>query len=147
MFTIYFDGEAEALINELGEKAVAGELNRDEKDLYRKIRKALQHLETNPRHPGLKSHEIDVLTEKYGVRIWESYLENRKASARRMFWIYGPETKEITIVGIENHPEGGRCFAAARQRRFDHSDERTARISSAPAPDPPTRHRTPASLR
>lgn len=113
MFTIYFDGEAEALINELGEKAVAGELNRDEKDLYRKIRKALQHLETNPRHPGLKSHEIDVLTEKYGVRIWESYLENRKAGARRMFWIYGPETKEITIVGIENHPEGGRAVLLA----------------------------------
>tara|TARA_B100000614_G_C14301557_1_gene392234 strand:+ start:155 stop:553 length:399 start_codon:yes stop_codon:yes gene_type:complete len=114
MFTIYFDGEAEALINELGEKAVAGELNRDEKDLYRKIRKALQHLETNPRHPGLKSHEIEVLTEKYGVRIWESYLENRKAGARRMFWIYGPETKEITIVGIENHPEPGRGFARVR---------------------------------
>jgi len=114
MFTIYFDGEAEALINELGEKAVAGELNRDEKDLYRKIRKALQHLETNPRHPGLKSHEIDVLTEKYGVRIWESYLENRKAGAPRMFWIYGPETKEITIVGIENHLESGRGFARVR---------------------------------
>ena len=114
MFTIYFDGEAEALINELGEKAVAGELNRDEKDLYRKIRKALQHLETNPRHPGLKSHEIDVLTQKYDVRIWESYLENRKAGARRMFWIYGPETKEITIVGIENHPEPGRGFARVR---------------------------------
>ncbi|MGB3514230.1 MAG: hypothetical protein WBA93_34470 [Microcoleaceae cyanobacterium] len=114
MFTIYFDGEAEALINELGEKALADELNRDEKDLYRKIRKALQHLETNPRHPGLKSHEIDVLTEKYGVRIWESYLENRKAGARRMFWIYGPETKEITIVGIENHPEPGRGFARVR---------------------------------
>jgi len=114
MFTIYFDGEAERLINELGEKAIAEELNRDEKDLYRKIRKALQHLETNPRHPGLKSHEIDVLTEKYGVRIWESSLENKKSGARRMFWIYGPETKEITIVGIENHPEPGRGFARVR---------------------------------
>jgi hypothetical protein len=114
MFTIYFDGEAEALINGLGEKAVDGELNRDEAELYRKIRKALQYLEINPRHPGLNSHEIDVLTEKYGVRIWESYLENRKAGARRMFWIYGPETKEITIVGIENHPEPGRGFARVR---------------------------------
>jgi len=114
MFTIYFDGEAETLINELGEKAIADELNREEKDLYRKIRKALQHLETNPRHPGLKSHEIDVLTEKYGVRIWESYLENKKSGARRMFWIYGPETKEITIVGVENHPEPGCGFARVR---------------------------------
>lgn len=49
MFTIYYDGEAEALIKELAGKAFAGELNRDEKDLYRKIRKALQYLETNPR--------------------------------------------------------------------------------------------------
>ena len=114
MFTIYFDGEAETLITGLGEKAIAGELNRDEKDLYRKIRKALQHLEEDPRHPGLKSHEIDVLTEKYGVRIWESYLENKRSGARRMFWIYGPETKEITIVGIENHPEPGRGFARVR---------------------------------
>jgi hypothetical protein len=31
-----------------------------------------------------------------------------------MFWIYGPETKEITIVGIENHPEPGRGFARVR---------------------------------
>lgn len=114
MFTIYFDGEAEGLMNGLGKKAIAGKLNREEKDLYRKIRKTLQYLETNPRHPGLNSHEIDVLTEKYGVRIWESYLENKKASARRIFWIYGPETKEITIVGIENHPEPGRGFARIR---------------------------------
>lgn len=114
MYTIYFDGEAETLINGLGEKALAGELNREEKDLYRKIRKALKYLETNPRHPGLNSHEIGSLTKKYGVRIWESYLENSNSGARRMFWIYGPETKEITIVGIENHPEPGRGFARVR---------------------------------
>ncbi len=114
MFTIYFDGEAETLVNELGEKAIAEELNREEKDLYRKIRKALQHLEANPRYPGLNSHEIDVLSEKYGVRIWESYLENKKSGARRMFWIYGPETKEITIVGIEKHPEPGRGLVRVR---------------------------------
>jgi hypothetical protein len=114
MFTLYLDGDAETLIEELSAKARADELNRDEKDLYRKIRKALKYLEQNPRHPGLNSHEIDVLTEKYGVRIWESYLENKKSGARRMFWIYGPETKEITIVGIEKHPEPGRGFARVK---------------------------------
>lgn len=114
MFTIYYDGEAEAQINELASKAVAGELNRDEKELYRKIRKTLQHLEKNPKHPGLNSHEIKTLTEKYGVRIWESYLENKKAGARRIFWIYGPETRDITIVGIEKHPEPGRGFAGVQ---------------------------------
>ena len=44
MFTIYLDGEAETLISELSEKALAGTLNRDETDIYRKIRKALQQL-------------------------------------------------------------------------------------------------------
>lgn len=114
MFTIFFDGEADRLIQDLSEKACEGELNRDEKDLYRKLRKAIQQLEVDPRHPGLNSHEIEVLTEKYGVRIWESYLENRKSGARRIFWIYGPETREITIVGIENHPEPGRGFARVK---------------------------------
>ena len=114
VFTVYFDGEAEVKINELAAKAFADELSWEEKDLYRKLRKTFQHLETNPRHPGLNSNEIDVLTEKYGVRIWESYLENKKAGARRIFWIYGPETREITIVGIEKHPECGRGFARVR---------------------------------
>lgn len=114
MFAIYYDGEAGALINELAGKAVAGELSRNEEELYRKIRKALQYLETNPKHPGLNSHEIDVLTEKYAVRIWESYLENKKAGARRIFWIYGPETREITIVGIEKHTEPKRGFSRVR---------------------------------
>jgi hypothetical protein len=31
-----------------------------------------------------------------------------------MFWIYGPETKEITIVGIENHPEPRRGFSRVK---------------------------------
>jgi len=48
------------------------------------------------------------------VRIRESQLENKKAGARRMFWIYGPETKEITIVGIEKHPEPGHGLARVK---------------------------------
>ncbi|MFU8849144.1 MAG: hypothetical protein ACNA77_10580 [Opitutales bacterium] len=39
MVTIYFDGEADRLIQELSDKALKGKLNRDEKDLYRKLRK------------------------------------------------------------------------------------------------------------
>jgi hypothetical protein len=70
-------------------KAIANQLKRGEKDLYRKIRKALQHLKKNPGHPGLRSHEITVLTEKYGVCIWESHLENKRSGARHRSWIYG----------------------------------------------------------
>jgi hypothetical protein len=111
MFTVYLDGEAKRLVDSLGEKALAGALNRDEKEFYRKLRNALKHLESNPRHPGLNSHEISALTKKHGVKIWESYLENKRSGARRMFWIYGPETREITVIGIERHPEPGRGYA------------------------------------
>ena len=107
MFQIYLKGQAEELFDSLAQKVIEGTFNKDEGELYKKIRKAIQQLETNPRYPGLNSHEIDVLTKKYKVRIWESYLENKRSGARRIFWIYGPESQEITIVAIEKHPESG----------------------------------------
>lgn len=64
----------------------------------------LELLSDNPRHPGQASHEIDDLSNKYGVKVWQSYLENRRAGARRMFWAYGPDKGAITILGIEKHP-------------------------------------------
>ena len=85
-------------------KAVAATLNKDETDLYRKLRKTIGHLQADPRHPGLQSHEIEILTKRYGVKIWQSYLENMRSGARRVFWVYGPQKKEITILAIENHP-------------------------------------------
>jgi len=87
MNTIYLEGDAEVLVEELGRKARSDDLTKSELELYRKIRKALKHLEQNPRHPGLHSHEITSLTRMYAVRIWESYLENKKPGARRIFWI------------------------------------------------------------
>ncbi len=37
--------------------------------------------------------------------MWQSYLENNTPSAGRLFWVYGPEKKDITIIGIEPHPD------------------------------------------
>ena len=33
-----------------------------------------------------------------------SYLENHKPVAGRIFWVYGPDKNDITIIGIEPHP-------------------------------------------
>ena len=107
MFQIYLKGQAEELFDSLAQKVIEGTFNKDDAELYKKIRKALLQLEVNPRYPGLNSHEIDVLSKKYKVRIWESYLENKRSGARRIFWIYGPESQEITIIAIEKHPESG----------------------------------------
>lgn len=55
-------------------------------------------------YPGLKSHEIDELTNRYGMKVWESYLENKTSGAMRIFWVYGPDREDITIIGLEPHP-------------------------------------------
>ena len=102
------------LWNDLQQKAEAKTLDAEERALFDKWSKALEHLSNNPRHPGLKSHEIDDLTEKYGFKVWQSYLENRKAGARRMFWAYGPGKEAITILGIEKHPNTSKKKAYKR---------------------------------
>ena len=102
------------LWNDLQLKAEAKTLDAEERALFDKWSKALELLSNNPRHPGLKSHEIDDLTEKYGFKVWQSYLENRKAGARRMFWAYGPGKESITILGIEKHPDTSKKKAYKR---------------------------------
>ena len=99
-------GEPEMLRlwNDLLQKAEAKNLDAEERELFDKCSKSLELLSDNPRHPGLASHEIDDLSKKYGIKVWQSYLENRRAGARRMFWAYGPDKGVITILGIEKHP-------------------------------------------
>ena len=33
----------------------------------------------------------------------QSYLENKTSGAMRMYWVYGPDQKDITIIGLEPH--------------------------------------------
>ena len=81
-----------------------GNANKNEQSLYKKFGKAMYLLSHDPRHPGLASHEISSLSNRYGMKVWESYLENNKPAAERIFWVYGPDRGDITIIGIEPHP-------------------------------------------
>ncbi|MCH2547738.1 MAG: hypothetical protein MK052_09040 [Alphaproteobacteria bacterium] len=36
--------------------------------------------------------------------VFEAYAENKTPGAYRIFWFYGPDKKEITIVAITPHP-------------------------------------------
>ncbi|MEX0779478.1 MAG: hypothetical protein WD491_14550 [Balneolales bacterium] len=96
--------EMENFWSELIEKKKKANLNPVEEEIFDKLAKTLQLLRKNTKHPSLKSHEINVLTKKYGIKIWQSYIDQGK-NARRIFWAYGPNRKEITILGIEPHPE------------------------------------------
>ena len=76
-----------------------------EEQLYKKWGKALKLLSADPGYPSLQTHEIEPLSRRYGMKVWQSYLENKTSGAMRMYWVYGPDQKDITIIGLEPHPE------------------------------------------
>jgi hypothetical protein len=82
-----------------------GTLSTSGRILYRKVLKVIQFLETNPFHNSLHSHEIEPLSRKFGSKVFQSYLENNKPAAGRLYWAYGPKKGQITIIGLEPHPE------------------------------------------
>jgi len=71
---------------------------------FKAVRKALGLLENNPRHPGLNTHKYYGLTGPHGQDVFEAYAENNTPAAYRIFWCYGPEKSEITILSITPHP-------------------------------------------
>ena len=97
--------EMEALWNSLEEKHRNGTAKKEDELLRKKMGKAMHLLSQNPRHPGLHSHEISSLTARYGIKVWQSYLENDTPKAGRLYWAYGPDKGDITIIGLEPHPD------------------------------------------
>jgi hypothetical protein len=108
--------EMEALWNDLSSRQQAGTLDKGEAQFFKKLVKALGYLAENPRHNSLASHEIDDLTRKYGLKIFQSYLENKTPAAGRVFWAYGPERGDITVLAIEPHPEDQKRGAYQRSK-------------------------------
>ncbi|MDP4840057.1 MAG: hypothetical protein NWR43_00490 [Alphaproteobacteria bacterium] len=68
------------------------------------VNKALGYLETNPKHPSLNTHEYDSLSREFGIKIFEAYAENKTPKAYRIFWHYGPDKRDITVIAITPHP-------------------------------------------
>ncbi|KTD32004.1 MULTISPECIES: hypothetical protein [Legionella] len=71
---------------------------------FKAVRKALGYLESNPRQPGLNTHKFSSLQGPFGEEIFEAYAENNTPAAYRIFWYYGPDKKQITIIAITPHP-------------------------------------------
>ena len=84
---------------------------KEENKIYKLLHKTFVLLSQNPRHPGLNSHEIDELTARTGIKIFQSYCENNKPAAIRLYWAYGPEKDYITILGVEPHPNNSKSNA------------------------------------
>jgi hypothetical protein len=60
----------------------------------------------NPKHPGLQTHEFSSIERPYekSAKVFEAYVQNRTPGAYRLFWCYGPDKGEITIIAITAHP-------------------------------------------
>jgi len=77
-----------------------------------KVQQTLGLLQTNPRHPGLASHQYENFPGNPKAKVWESYVENATPGAWRIFWMYGPDREGppgkripvITILAITSHP-------------------------------------------
>ena len=67
-------------------------------DLIKRIDKALTFLRDNPKHPGLRTHQIN--DSDYG-KIWSSWVHGDL----RIFWKYEGEVIVILLLDIGSHDE------------------------------------------
>ncbi len=68
------------------------------------VQKTLGMLETNLRHPGLQTHKFRSLKGPQGQEVFEAYAEQHTPATFRIFWCYGPQPSELTIIAITEHP-------------------------------------------
>lgn len=71
---------------------------------YKKVLKTLGLMQTNLRHPSLKTHKYDSIWGPEEEEVFEAYVENKTSGAFRVFWYYGPGKNVITILAITPHP-------------------------------------------
>jgi len=74
--------------------------------LIKQIKKTLSFLQTNLRHPSLQTHVFRSWAHPYrsGEKVFVAYVQQHTPSAYRLFWCYGPEKHQITIMAITPHP-------------------------------------------
>ena len=74
--------------------------------LFRQVTKALRLLASDPRHPGLQTHEYLSIPNPYkrGEKVFAAYAQDKTPGAYRIFWCYGPERGQITIIAVTPHP-------------------------------------------
>ena len=97
MYELLFTPQADCDLKEL-------ETDPSKKTILKSVRKTLGLMETNLRHPSLQTHVFQSLTGPNGEKVFEAYVQQKTPGAYRIFWYYGPDRKEITIVVITPHP-------------------------------------------
>jgi len=115
MFTLKWTKEAEHQYEDLkakaesilrSRKASARQKSSRDEGLFKQVHKTITLLKSNPRHPGLQTHEYTSIRNPFNQnkKVFEAYAQNRTPGAYRVFWCYGPKQNEITIIAITPHP-------------------------------------------
>ncbi len=108
--------EMQDLWDDLHIKSQQGKLNKGELKLWKKLAKCICLLSSNPWHNSLHSHEIAALTKRYSKLFSE---QSKTPAAGRLFWVYGPARSEITVIGLEPHPEDQKKGGYSKVRLSD----------------------------
>jgi len=115
LFTLRWTIRADEEYRALRALARSAELNRKSKKLkksskaeglFKQINGALLKLRNNPRHPGLHTHEFSSLRHPFhgDGKVFEAYAQNKTPGAYRIFWCYGHQANDLTIIAITSHP-------------------------------------------
>ena len=74
--------------------------------LFKQVNSTLGFLQSNPRHPGLHTHQYYSLRNPYDndQKVFEAYVQSKTPGAYRVFWCYGPQRGQITVIAITPHP-------------------------------------------
>ena len=97
MFEIYLTDQARQQLRQLRE-------DRSLQKRYRAVVRAIRFLAADPRHNSLQTHEFTSLKGPGGEKVFEAYAEQATPAAYRVFWYYGPQKHQITIIAITPHP-------------------------------------------
>ena len=74
------------------------------KKRYKAVTKALQYLQTNPKHPSLQTHPYESFCGPNAEKVFEAYAEQDTPAAYRIFFYYGRQRGEIIVFAITPHP-------------------------------------------
>ena len=98
MFELEWTDEANAVYQRL-------KGNPAEKARYKAVKKTLEFLGENPRHPSLQTHPFSSLEGPNGEKVFEAYAQQNTPAAYRVFWYYGPQKGVITVLTITAHSQ------------------------------------------
>ncbi|MEV7940848.1 hypothetical protein AB0O82_32565 [Kitasatospora sp. NPDC088264] len=84
---------------------------RPDRSRLQRVRRALDRLAADPRHPGLRTHPYRVLPGHTTSKVWDSYVD-QGPNAWRIYWTYGPagtgspsgSEAVLTVLVIGPHP-------------------------------------------